>query len=237
MKNTEHAVCLIFCSEKEKKTYSCLLFNEVLDPVSISVSPFPPIACSSFRWSTVICRISAFSSLEEPWKGQWATFCSVTSDFMKLIYSLCHWNITHFLDFHFVSIYLFFKSTGHQSPELWQAVVDPVSAPLLYDLQNEKSRGTTGTKQNNRTKRTEIQGYNPLTPLLFFRARICEALPGDMDPVTGLYREDTVKERQRWGRWGDGTEKNMLTLILLHIVIITLLNMTQKQDGTSTSSI
>ncbi len=31
------------------------------------LSPLPPMACSSFRWSTVIWRISAFSSLEEPW--------------------------------------------------------------------------------------------------------------------------------------------------------------------------
>lgn len=33
-----------------------------------------------------------------------------------------------------VRFYLFLKSTGHQPPELWQAVVDPVSTPLLYDL-------------------------------------------------------------------------------------------------------
>lgn len=32
---------------------------------------------------------------------------------------------------------------------------------------------------------------------------------------------------------GIGTESNTVTLILLHIVIITLLNMTQRQDGTS----
>lgn len=29
--------------------------------------PFPPAVCSIFRWSTVICRISAFSSLADPW--------------------------------------------------------------------------------------------------------------------------------------------------------------------------
>ncbi|TNN87996.1 hypothetical protein EYF80_001577 [Liparis tanakae] len=80
-----------------------------------------------------------------------------------------------------MSGHLFLKSTGHQPPELRQAMVDPVSAPLLYDL-SKKSRGTVRAKQNNRTKEIKIQGYNPLTPLLFFRARICEALPGDMDP-------------------------------------------------------
>lgn len=28
--------------------------------------PVPPVAWSIFKWSTVICRTSAFSSLEEP---------------------------------------------------------------------------------------------------------------------------------------------------------------------------
>lgn len=31
-----------------------------------SVLPFPPAAWSIFKWSTVICKISAFSSLAEP---------------------------------------------------------------------------------------------------------------------------------------------------------------------------
>lgn len=115
-------------------------------------------------------------------------------------------------------------------------MVDPVSAPLLYDLYNKRSRETVRANENNRTKKIKIQGYNPLTPLLFFRARICEALPGDMDPVTGLYHGDREREKERDegdGRDGIGTERDLGTLILLHIVIITLLNMTQRQDGTS----
>lgn len=110
---------------------------------------------------------------------------------MNNILLSCIWFYEAYLKYktfyRFVSSYLFLKSTGHKSPELWQAVVDPISAPLLYDLQNEKSRETVSTELNNKIIKTEIQGYNPLTPLLFFRARICEALPGDMDPVTGLY--------------------------------------------------
>lgn len=51
-----------------------------------------------------------------------------------------------------------------------------------------------------------------------------------MDPVTGLYHGD--RERKREGD-GIGKERKMVTLILLHIVIITLPNMTQRQDGTS----
>jgi len=135
------------------------------------------------------------------------------------------------IDRGFMSGHLFFKSTGHQPPELRQAMVDPVSAPLLYDL-SKKSRGTVRANQNNRTKEIKIQGYNPLTPLLFFRARICEALPGDMDPVTGLYHG----ERERNGDEGNGRmvlARKETFFILLHIVIITLLNMTQRQDDTS----
>lgn len=30
--------------------------------------PLPQVAWSIFRWSTVICNISAFSSLADPWK-------------------------------------------------------------------------------------------------------------------------------------------------------------------------
>lgn len=93
-----------------------------------------------------------------------------------------------------MSSHLFLKSTGHQPSELRQAVVDPVSAPLLYDLHNKKSRGTVRAKLNDRTQKIKIQGRNPLTPRLFFRARICEALPGDMDPVTGLYHGDREKQ-------------------------------------------
>lgn len=37
-----------------------------------------------------------------------------------------------------------------------------------------------------------------LTPLLFLRARICEVLPGDMDPVTELrHREKRALEKKR----------------------------------------
>ena len=84
-------------------------------------------------------------------------------------------------------------------------MVDPVSASLLYDLHKKTSRGTVRanqkkkqkTKKPNSTEKIKIQGCNPLTPLLFFRARICEALPGDMDPVTGLHHGDTERERER----------------------------------------
>lgn len=34
--------------------------------VRASKNPVPPVAWSIFRWSTVICSTSAFSSLEEP---------------------------------------------------------------------------------------------------------------------------------------------------------------------------
>lgn len=30
--------------------------------------PLPPVACSIFRWSTVICSISAFSNLADPFE-------------------------------------------------------------------------------------------------------------------------------------------------------------------------
>lgn len=42
-------------------------------PAMQEVSPFPPMACRSLRWSTVICRISAFSSLDDPWR-EWKYF-------------------------------------------------------------------------------------------------------------------------------------------------------------------
>lgn len=55
-----------------------------------------------------------------------------------------------------------------------------------------------------------------------------------MDPVTGLYHRDSVRERRGLKEGGCiGTEKNMVTLIPLHIVIITILNMTQSWYGTS----
>lgn len=79
------------------------------------------------------------------------------------------------------------------------------------------------------TKKITIQGYNPLTPLLFFRARICEALPGDMDPVTGLYHGEIEREK----KWGMALAQREALWFSIHIVIITLLNMTQRQDGTS----
>lgn len=106
----------------------------------------------------------------------------------KTIFQFCLCNGTRFISIQLVCSYLFLKGTGHQSAELWQAVVDPVSASLLYDLQNEKSRAgrQLAAWKTTRIIRLIFKGYNPLTPLLFFRARICEALPGDIDPVTGL---------------------------------------------------
>lgn len=73
-------------------------------------------------------------------------------------------------------------------------MVDPVPAPLLYDLRT-KGEGRATLDGLDKNREIKIGGRNPLTPLLFFRARICEALPGDMDPVTGLHHGD----RERGG--------------------------------------
>lgn len=48
-----------------------------------------------------------------------------------------------------------------------------------------------------------------------------------MDPVTGLQRGGTESKMKEMRRGCISTERSMVTLILLHIVIITLLNMTQ----------
>lgn len=130
------------------------------------------------QFEVVHCHLQNLCFLQLRWTLQGKM--KIRSDLMKLGYYLYHW-------IRFVSSYLFLKSTGYKSAELWQAVVDAVSAPLLYDLQNKRSRGRVRTNpKKTALKKMTIQGYNPLTPLLFFRARICEALPGDMDPVTGL---------------------------------------------------
>ncbi len=71
---------------------------------------------------------------------------------------------------------------------------------MIYTTRGAQER--SGQTKHDRTKEIKIQGCNPLTPLLFFRARICEALPGDMDPVTGLHHGD--RERHREGDEGDG---------------------------------
>ena len=128
------------------------------------------------------------------------------------------------LSFEFL-FYLFLKGTWHQSPELWQAVVDPVSASLLYNL---RKRGTKTTRtvrkhpgdDHDMEARIERNSFKEekngawknqstsLTPLLFLRAKIWEELPGDMDPVTGLYGQadrtdrqietETERQEQRW---------------------------------------
>lgn len=42
--------------------------NSAKKKKEISSLPFPPVAWSIFKWSTVICRISAFSNLADPFK-------------------------------------------------------------------------------------------------------------------------------------------------------------------------
>lgn len=83
--------------------------------------PLPPAAWSIFRWSTVICRISAFSSLAEPFTrregGSRKSPRSHTNDIKPQ-----------------VGAYLLLKGAGNQSAQLAQAVVDSVPAPFFDDL-------------------------------------------------------------------------------------------------------
>lgn len=189
------------------------------------------MACRSLRWSTVICRISAFSSLDEPCREN-------EQHFTRLHQILRSWLITEIEWFELSLVTCFSKALGTSllsSDRLWLIRSLRLFSMIYTTWGAGRQSGPTKTTGPKRQKK--IQGYNPLTPLLFFRARICEALPGDMDPVTGLYHGDRERVRERWGRCGGGggigTERDMVTLILLHIVIITLLNMTQRQDGTS----
>lgn len=119
----------------------------------------------------------------------------------------------------------------HWAPASWALTGcgwSGLCASSLWSTQQRRAEGQSGPSETTGLKILTSKGYNPLTPLLFFRARICEALPGDMDPVTGLCHGDRERERE-----SIGTESNMFTLILLHIVIITVLNMTQRKDSTS----
>ena len=105
-------------------------------------------------------------------------------------------------------------SQKHWAPASWALTGcgwSGLCVSSLWSTQEDEQRDSQGkpkkknkkqkTKKPNSTEKIKIQGCNPLTPLLFFRARICEALPGDMDPVTGLHHGDTERERER-GRWG-----------------------------------
>lgn len=116
------------------------------------LSPLPPMAWSSFRWSTVIWRISAFSNLEEPWSEGEKVLVSIKNFILVLVLKLILTNElvheTHspplFWEYKAKlslwrsvwSSYLFLEGTGYESPELRQTVVDPVPAPLLNYLRN-----------------------------------------------------------------------------------------------------
>lgn len=173
------------------------------------VSPFPPMACRSLRWSTVICRISAFSSLDDPWRElkhfsplhrfHLKPSCCMSSatDTMVLINN---YNLKKNKSFATRGVTCFSKALGTSllsSDRLWL-----IRSLRLFSMiyATRTSRGTVSAnpppKKIQRHKFT-IQGYNPLTPLLFFRARIWDALPGDMDPVTGLHHGDKDREGER----------------------------------------
>lgn len=114
----------------------------------------PPEACRTFRWSTVICRISAFSSLAEPFKSiQFNTTFQCNQSASPLCPNLSH---------------LFLYRCGDQPSELWQAVIDSVSASFLNNLiRNQRLITWPGFYVNGAVK-------DKLTPLRFFLSFICE---------------------------------------------------------------
>lgn len=60
-----------FNLETPIKAPQSTIFNEISPNIrkkKIDSLPFPPVACSIFRWSTVICSISAFSNLADPFE-------------------------------------------------------------------------------------------------------------------------------------------------------------------------
>lgn len=104
--------------------------------------PLPPEAWSIFKWSTVICKISAFSSLAAPCKeierniSTFNVVChSVHVEKKKCMekYVPAHAGRTEA-----GALYLFLKSTWHQSSQLWQTIIDSVTSSFLNNLSMSK---------------------------------------------------------------------------------------------------
>lgn len=161
------------------------------------------MAWRSFRWSTVICRISAFSSLDEPCREK-EDVTVVASDLRKpLPYFTALKEIDGESRRPCLSAHLFLKGTGHQPPELGQAVVDPVSAPLLYDLRGDNGRGTV---RADLKRQHEKDPKDPKDP------RLRSAHPSSLLPGQNLRgaarrhgpRDWAVPERQRQRKADEG---------------------------------
>lgn len=63
--------------------------------------------------------------------------------------------------FFFYKAHLLLKRARHQPPELWQAMVDPVSPPLLYDLRERD--GGKESEREREEKRHQGDGKNKKT--------------------------------------------------------------------------
>lgn len=112
----------------------------------ISDTPLPPAAWSIFRWSTVICKISAFSSLAEPF-NVWETKRSQLNinnpqkqKQDKVVHMFANKTVKYICILHMLKsyCYLFLKGAGNQPAELAETVVDPVTAPFLNYLRKDK---------------------------------------------------------------------------------------------------
>lgn len=122
-------------------------------------------------------------------------------------------------------------SQKHWAPASWALTGcgwSGLCASSLWSMQEERDGQGRPEKQ-----KIKIQGYNSLTPLLFFRARIWDALPGDMDPVTGLHHGD--RERGRWGRcWGMALAQREAWWLWFYGILLLLPSLIwHRQDGTS----
>ena len=183
------------------------------------------MACSSLRWSTVICRISAFSSLDEPCGEKSATSHPVASDFIELVFVSCQGIGMNTLSLDLSARTCFSKALGtslRSSVRLWL-----IRSLRLFSMIYNTSRGTVKAKKQWRENRlrASVTVHSPLfssfgpEPARHCRETWTRWLGCTMEIQKRKLKKE---ERERWGRLR-GEEGDMATLCCILLLLPSLI--------------
>lgn len=171
------------------------------DSVTHKTLPFPPAVCSIFRWSTVICRISAFSSLADPWERREGTerFRHKQRGYRGLrLPPGKGWGSTE----------------GRWALPASQRRWAPASSARTGCCWcgrggvSRWSRAESGGQRGRAGLRGAAAGRRALTPRRLFLAKICEVVEGDMEPAAELrFLRGAARQRSPRGNRGAGAPR------------------------------